>query len=463
MHQLDSGWLISPPAWVLYGAGVVCLIVLSAAVTASPTMVLLSVTGLFLGLVTFVRFPILFLYVIIALIPLGMFQNSGIASKTMAAQNTPTKWLYLPLFALIAWDFIFHRSRLKWSIMHGWVAGFGAVVIVSALLMGDNPYGLSYVRGFMSSIASFYVVSHFINSPRRILIVFLIIIGTNAASTLGGFFGLSASGFETKDALTGMSSVDENTFASFLLIALVWAGAIVVYVRNQIFRLSYLAIAVCLFIGILLTLSRGCYLSLGFVILILLYMSRKKLGPTGLAFIVLLIGIGFLLIPSEYYEVLKSLRNFRSDFSLWRRLSYHLIAPGMIADSPLWGIGPGKFPYRYTFLENRFMTDVFRGPRVMHNLYLNTLVELGLLGLGALGGLIVTTLQTFLKTMRNNIRGCVGQLCLPLGLPLFVSAAGFLFANTFLPASLNDYLWIFFAIAASLQNIMKGGEVAPSH
>jgi O-antigen ligase len=133
--------------------------------------------------------------------------------------------------------------------------------------------------------------------------------------------------------------------------------------------------------GITVTLSRGTWLSTGVALALLfgiLLFDRTYRLPAALLLLVML-GIGISLVPkSDFFKErvnhLVSAEGKVDDdlrFSVWKP------ALRVWQTNPWWGVGPAHFDYRFRMYRPE---AVQASPRRVHNDYLNTLVDWGIVG-----------------------------------------------------------------------------------
>lgn len=141
--------------------------------------------------------------------------------------------------------------------------------------------------------------------------------------------------------------------------------------------------------GLGVTLSRGGWLSAGLALLVmfvvLLGMRGRRLPA--ILFVALVIGCGAFFFNQTYHAQQRWDDLFREHADI----RFHLWKPAleMWQDHFLWGAGPGHFDYRFPFYRPEV---VQLRPGHVHNDYLNTLADYGLVG----GLLVAVTLGLFL-------------------------------------------------------------------
>jgi O-antigen ligase len=255
---------------------------------------------------------------------------------------------------------------------------------------------------------------------------------------------------------------DPNGYAAQIVVGCVWMLQFFISQRKIVWRIIFAATLSVLMLAVILSYSRGGAITLAFALMLYALLHIKTIGAGRLAGVAI-IGIiaAFLFIPHTYWERLSSLTEFTTDFSMWRRLSYHLMAPDMLMMSPIVGVGPANFSWHYMSTDFRFITDVFHGPHRLHNMYLSILVELGIVGFFFFMGLILKTLFNFVQLIQRNVTAEWMGTIYPIGSPLLIGSLAYLLSNLFLPGEFSKLLWGLLAIGGSSEAIIRNQREAP--
>lgn len=176
---------------------------------------------------------------------------------------------------------------------------------------------------------------------------------------------------------------DPNQFATSLLLPLALAAGGFAGVRHTLVRWGSLVGVLVIGIGLLLTMSRGTLIALAAMGGWYAYRAGVR-RTTWIPFLVL--GLGIWFMPPLFFERLNLESGVASRLDIWRVGLQAAWKYGLI------GAGLSNFPLAF----NQFAgySTVFRGySRGSHNVWLGTLVELGVVGLGLLAGGIVSHLR----------------------------------------------------------------------
>jgi len=161
----------------------------------------------------------------------------------------------------------------------------------------------------------------------------------------------------------------------------------------QAHRLPSLACAPIIAIALILTKSLGAYLSLIIALIMLFFLSYKNIKKHKLiaAICFIFISLGIVFIVSSKWGRLMNLDNPHNPIT--QRLNYWRISMAAIKDHPFLGIGPGNFQEVFLRYKVGWSIDT----RYSHNIFLQTWLETGIIGLIAIGYLIIAFIKTSLR------------------------------------------------------------------
>jgi O-antigen ligase len=234
-----------------------------------------------------------------------------------------------------------------------------------------------------------------------------------------------------------------------LILAVILAPLLLAYCQtssHQWARVSYAAFLIAACIAIYQVQSRLCLLTLTLILMIQLYRYHRS------RFLVILIAAGSALLVLNQLLELNILRHMLMLSSENARLS--IWASGLISSDlhPLLGLGPGQFDLAYllgqagTTFPDWIMVDP-RGVPWAHNLYLESLVERGALGLVTL----LLLLWVIYRSLYRTVQQSSGEKKL-IYLAILLAFVAFLFAGFFeltLQRSwVANLLLVFWAISA---------------
>jgi O-antigen ligase len=200
------------------------------------------------------------------------------------------------------------------------------------------------------------------------------------------------------------------------------------------------AIVLCL--GALgLMAARSAVLGLLPALILFLWVLRRERSFPLILLGVLALGVGALLLSPALLDRVVALADWGRDPTLFRRTTYLAVGFDLLLKSPIWGIGPGNFPYYFVGDEYRFLPGRTPVMRELHNTYLDVAVELGLIGFALFAGLVGAALGQVRKAF-----AAVGSVRAD-ALALILALIALLVASFFMPNKDMRYLWLLLGLA----------------
>ncbi len=193
---------------------------------------------------------------------------------------------------------------------------------------------------------------------------------------------------------------DENDFALAMNMALPYAVALLLLARSTLRRVLWLGVIALFLAAIVATMSRGGFIGLVSVAVMVWLRSRRKfMALLGMAFLALLFvlvarsqtSFGHHAEAKSYWDEMSTIQSATDEgdtgntrFELWG------LAWRMFLDNPMLGVGPANYPYRAAEYETEYMTGHGRHAwgRVAHSLYLTLLAESGAVGTFVFGWMV---------------------------------------------------------------------------
>lgn len=214
-----------------------------------------------------------------------------------------------------------------------------------------------------------------------------------ALLALQGVHGLLAAGRGT-----GAYFGDENDYAMAMNLGL----ALVVFgfraERGVAARGAFAAAGLLFVTGVVVSASRGGLVGLAATAGTVLVFSRHRLRYALLA----AAAAAFLasMAPSSYWDEMATIFDTGTATRV-ERFRHWTIATEMFADQPLVGVGPGNAPWRAAEYEV-FDTRVERSlaGRALHSAWFTLVAELGLVGVGLYGWIVVLALRSGFRARR---------------------------------------------------------------
>jgi O-antigen ligase len=367
--------------------GLASLCALIAAGILLPALILyqfaLAATALIVLTLAFLLFtrP---LYALLAYVMLIPFEELAV----FAALGTPTRLAGILFFAA----YLFHRRfqvNLRAMPLAAWLwLGWLTLSLTwSPILRWDY-----YFQGVQLFIATLLIADYVSREPKRVSII---LSGYTLSALVIALFGIynfftsagNISGFSPESRVSGIAGQGVETFAFSLIPAFITAFHRVLYAKRQWARWLYVLVLLVLAGGMILSGTRGAWAAtLGAIVLVYLPRLKAKHYLT-LGLLVVLSTVVVFQIP-----VISDFIRYRASDAISSggegRLAIWQVSWQMFLNSPVIGLGwrMGEFEMSLQDLERSRQDVIWEAdngrfqPRIAHNIYLQTLVELGLIG-----------------------------------------------------------------------------------
>jgi O-antigen ligase len=337
--------------------------------------------------------------------------------------------------------------------------GWSVVSTTWSASAGDTLVAVSrYLLDFTLLVIAFTAIRR-----REYAIAFFVAFIAGTAFTAG--YGLiHTPTTDSAEAARLDSSVgDANEFAAILVAGIVISIALAVTARDSpVLRFAAGTTAALALFSFVLTGSRSGVIALCVVVLTTILVAGKRWRPMAVV-VGLALSIGAIVFFAAFAPA--SIRDRISQTVPGQvpeqegRTTIWQVGWRMFEDNPVHGVGLGSFQKASInfVLEPGTLarTDqIIDSPKVAHNAYLETLAELGIVGLLLFLAILAFPLVCALLAARNFAR--VNDLQLEvLSRALVVALAGILAADFFVSAQLSKLLWLLLAMGPVLLAISR--------
>jgi probable O-glycosylation ligase (exosortase A-associated) len=241
---------------------------------------------------------------------------------------------------------------------------------------------------------------------------------------------------------------DNNNFGLALTMALPLLIQIGFAEKNRILRRGVFVIIPLTVITILLTHSRGAFLSLAAMTLVMVWRSRNRFAGFAVVAIAALVGVWF--VPAEYIDRIRSIAEYQQDGSAMGRLAAWQTAINMAKANPIFGVGFQTFQWHYS----RYASGAeHEGRRVAHNAYLQVLSECGAPALGLYLFLIGASMWSLWRVRKQAELLYYSSWIINYAKMLEASMVAFIVGSTFLNRAQFDLYYHFVAIIVAFEVI----------
>jgi len=334
-----------------------------------------------------------------------------------------------------------------------WILGlFLAWVLFSLLWAEDVAVARVTFFRYALNFALFPIVFTAIREPRHVSWLYTVFI---AGGLLGGFIGLqTASPPGVEEQRLGGAGLNPNELGALLAVAAVLAACLA-FSRSSSTGARAIALAAASLSTLLLimTESRGALLGLAAAVVVTPLAAGKGRRAAALAVAVTaVLCVGVWLSTGAPEQTRERLTHDTSSGT--GRVDLWTVGLRMVEDKPFTGVGAGNFPVSSihyllrpgTIVRDEFIVD---HPKVTHNIYLQVLSELGVVGLALFLALILTCLGCTLRAARAfRARGDPTMELLSRG--LFIALVALLVADFFSSAVYSKQLYLLLAMGPAL-------------
>lgn len=257
---------------------------------------------------------------------------------------------------------------------------------------------------------------------------------------------------------------DENDVALALVMALPYAVYLFAYEPNKKWKVICAVTALVQVLAIAYSFSRGGFLGLLCVLLMLFVFSEKKFKYASLAaaFILVFGSIFISFLPDSYFNEMETSTDYQSGTGHHRMVSWD-IGLEMFYDNPLWGVGADNYPWnveRYqdkSTMWNQSPMRSFAG-RQAHSLYFTLIPEFGLIGSTVYISMFVIMFRRLLAVMRRYKNDTSKSEYVFAAKAIIVSMVGYLTAGAFISVLYYPHFWYFLALTLVVLKLVNNDE-----
>ena len=292
-------------------------------------------------------------------------------------------------------------------------------------------------------------------------IAFAFIIGVTfsvALGLIGGVTPPSETSAVANDGRLRGGLDDPNYLAAGIVPSLAMAVGLAVGVRSALARLALAGMGVILVLGLGATESRG-----GLIAAIVATAAALVVAKRGrilvIAFVAIMVGlvaIWFAATPDAYKRVTQTADQGNGRSSLW------IVGGRIFKDHPIAGVGLENYQvYAPRYVSGpgvlTFVNFIAERPHVVHNVYLQILVEVGLIGLGLFLAIILSSLAAAMRAARKfESRGDDDSSAFSRS--VFVALLAALVASFFISNGNGFQIWVLLAFGPMLMRLAQREE-----
>ena len=245
----------------------------------------------------------------------------------------------------------------------------------------------------------------------------------------------------------GMFTGDPNDTATLLLMGLPLALYWATHAKSPKLRFANYVLIVLIAGAITMTQSRGGFVAL-LLILCLIYVKKPTFKSTAFGVVILIAGLAFVPPDSFFWKRLGNLVGEQEiqEGSINKRKHYVSAGAMIILEEPLLGVGIGNFGRAMVAIDPTYRENDIN--RVAHNMYIEFIVENGVLG-----GLLFLALlgSALLHSLQFDRRSGAARSSYGLGFCVGMSLAALLVSGLFLSIGKTSELWFLVGLGFAFQ------------
>lgn len=221
--------------------------------------------------------------------------------------------------------------------------------------------------------------------------------------------------------------------------------------RREVLRRAFLLMVPLVVITIVLTHSRGGFLSIAGVFVVLAWRSQNRIA--GLLLLLLIAIGGWIAAPATYKERISTIST--SEASAAGRLKSWAVATRMAADNPMLGVGFGHFRNHYLEYEPNPTPGQLSGKDIIvaHNSYLQIWAECGTPAFLIYMGVIGMSFFSLWRVRKRAQEVYAASWIINYANMFEATLVAFLIGSTFLNRGHFDLLYHFIAIVIIFERV----------
>ncbi len=361
-------------------------------------------------------------------------------------------YISIPLMIFSLFFFLFSRKTFSLNLLDKFQLALLGAVLLSSIFAVNKIHSFYAGSAFIAYLLAFFLAKGLFDTEEKleslvkvlgILVLTVSIIGISQYFTNFSFVIKGIPVVTPMDKNGRIASICYNTLilASFLGFSLPILIAFFIKGKNRIF---FGCSSIAGFLAFLLTFGRGPTIGLIGALFLFFLLLRKR----AVAILTLLISIGLVLSISPLRMRFIQTFSCNNDFS--RIIAFHAGIKMWSDNSILTGVGIHNF---YLLFEKYALPGYSRGPHYIHSMYLNFLVDAGIIGFLSLITVLLATVEWARKKYKR-LKDKSSKKWMLAG--LFASFSGLLIHNfvdnTIYVVGLGILFWMGMGIVSSIDS-----------
>ena len=460
-------WKDNLPALATGAAGVI--LAASLFYSSVPLIVLLAIPAS----VYFISRPYELLLLMVFLIPFNFVFTIG--PIPVAAE----------LLKVVVWiPFLIHSSddsvSFRTSRYNKWFAIWAGIIVLSIFRANDLPFVIKECVRLASNLGLFYLVLNLVDTKERVFQVFRVLTVSAFLVACYGFYQWAIQGYgalfwiiNARDAVDSSLAPGHNMFwdwrdriistltsemelGHYFNLCLPIAAALWLTEGRRRIGSRWFLMSLAMLVGLLLTFTFGAWLALGATgFCFVLLLDKKRHWKMILAGALVLSIFASVLVfgPLRPFVEAKVMGMGMASLAwdMMTRLDEWVFALQVWWSHPLLGVGVGSYQlleYAHEFVHSPWVPN----GSTPHQTYLYLLVQSGIIGMGSMLMILLSTIRTNLK-LRVNPE--LGLLALALAFAVSANMFGWFTDDTFFGAHEGYLVWVLLGISETIRNLAQ--------
>jgi probable O-glycosylation ligase (exosortase A-associated) len=317
------------------------------------------------------------------------------------------------------------------------------------VLLHPHPTNVDYQTGryveFIKIIGIGLFTTGLVRNREQLrLLIWVIALSFGFYGVKNGLWGVMTLGQKPILRGPGGLMLDNNDFSLALSMAVPMLWCIGTAEKRLVLRRAFLVCVPLTAFTVLLTHSRGGFLSLAAAIGVLVWRSKHRM--LALVATLFALPIGWFAMPTEMRERFESIGDYEEDGSANARFRSWAVAIRMATDNPMLGVGMYNFRERYLDYQPEPNPSELAGKDIFvaHNSYLQIWAETGTPALLLYLSLIAMSLATVWRVRKRARKHFRSSWIIDYATMFEASLAAFIVGSTFLNRAHFDlfYHWV---------------------
>ena len=353
---------------------------------------------------------------------------------------------------------VLNSGRVRTRGLDIGISTFVLANFISACLAPSRGYVWSQCLNLLELSFLYFLITRILTNSWRVRIFVFLVLLLNlkmAQFTIRDYQNQRAMGISDMRVIVGggagagtkayFGNAADLGLAMVVVLAITFALLFGKTEKKKLPRFFLLVCFALFLLAILFCGSRGAVVGAAAVVTVALARTPKKMGAIAAA-LIFLFCIWFIL-PDASKERFRNAWN-GDDKNAASRLHFWGVGIQMFSDYPVFGVGPGNFPFMYATQYS----DTGK-PWACHSLYIQALSESGVVGAAVCAALLMLLVRLNARTRKLvlSLWGPEGkrrfEYCLAIGLDL--ALVGYLTSGAFLSVLYYPHLWILLGLSVA--------------